>query len=131
MKSWPTVKNSGMLEQMFDDRHENAYWSGIFDQMYKDPGVIDTWDYQWIYACWLQGGLCIAPNKNLISNIGFNRPDAVHTKEDNPRSNLPTSEMVTMKHPECVMRHEMADWHSFDHIFGGRELRENGFAPSD
>jgi hypothetical protein len=124
MKSWPSVKSSGLLEHVWDNPYEQSYWSGIFDQMYKDPTTIDTWDYQWIYACWLQGGLCIAPNKNLISNIGFNRPDATHTKEDNPRSNLPTSEIMTIKHPDRVVRHLVADRHSFDHIFGGHELRE-------
>jgi len=27
------------------------------------PGRVDTWDYQWSLACWMQGGLCVIPAK--------------------------------------------------------------------
>ncbi|HJX30673.1 MAG TPA: glycosyltransferase family 2 protein [Thermodesulfobacteriota bacterium] len=40
--------------------------------------VIDTWDAQWTLTCLLQGGLCIMPNINLVSNLGF-QPGATHT----------------------------------------------------
>lgn len=42
-------------------------------------GKIDTWDYQWIYACWQQRQLCVVPAINLITNIGFDGR-ATHTK---------------------------------------------------
>lgn len=49
----------------------------------------DTWDYQWTWSCWLQGGLTCTPRVNLVSNIGFG-PDATHTKSvESAEANLP------------------------------------------
>ncbi|MEC4818255.1 MAG: glycosyltransferase family 2 protein, partial [Scytonema sp. PMC 1069.18] len=93
MKTWPKFRKSGLLQLVCEDPHEQKYWSNILDQMYADPQVIDTWDYQWIYTCWSQNGLAIAPNQNLISNLGFNREDAAHTTGDSPRSKLTTTDI--------------------------------------
>jgi len=41
------------------------------------------WDFQWNMACYAQNGLCIFPEKNLMSNIGFGA-DSTHTREMNP-----------------------------------------------
>lgn len=124
MKTWQNFKEAGLLEYIFEDSYEQKYWIKILDQMYEDPQIIDTWDYQWTYACWSQGGLSIAPNKNLISNLGFNRPDSAHTVGDDPRAKLLTAEIMEIKHPQFVVRHQEADQHSFNHIFGGKEMRE-------
>jgi len=32
---------------------------------------INTWDYQWIFMCLRNKGLCIIPQKNMITNLGF------------------------------------------------------------
>ena len=73
-------------------------WRRIFDQTLR--AEIDTWDYQWIYSCWISNGLTIAPAKNLIRNLGF-CDDATHTFSDDPhRSNLRHVEMTfPLKHP--------------------------------
>ena len=124
MKNWPEFKQGQLLEQVVDSLYERDYWLDIFDQMYADPQVLDTWDYQWIYACWSQGGLSIAPNKNLISNLGFNRSDAAHTIGDDPRSKLQTTDIWTINHPPFVIRNREADRKTFDYIFDGKEMRE-------
>ncbi len=124
MKTWPEFKQAGLLKQVCEDPYEQKYWTAIFEQMYQDPQVIDTWDYQWTYTCWSQGGLTIAPNKNLISNLGFNRPDAAHTVGDDPRSQLSTTDIWEIKHPSFLVRHGEADRHTFDYAFGGQEMRE-------
>ena len=111
-------------EQIFEDSYEQKYWVGFFEQMYEDPQVIDTWDFQWLYACWCQSGLVVAPNKNLISNLGCNREDSTHTTGDDPRSKLPIEDIEQIIHPSFVVRHRVADQHSFDCIFGGKTMRE-------
>ena len=40
---------------------------------------MDTWDYQWNFARFVQSGLSIMPAVNLISNEGFT-PEATHTR---------------------------------------------------
>jgi len=124
MKSWTQFKREGMLELACDCPYEQQYWSGMFEQMHKDPQVMDTWDYQWMYACWSQGGLVIAPSKNLISNLGFNRADAAHTVGDSPRAKLPTTDMWNIEHPPFVVRHRAADLHTFDYAFGGKDMKK-------
>ncbi len=124
MKSWSEFKQSGLFDLICEDQYERKYWANIFDQMYENPQVLDTWDYQWLYTCWSQGGLAIAPNQNLISNIGFNRLDAAHTVQDNPRSRLKTADIWEIQNPLFVVRHREADRRSFDLIFGGKEMRE-------
>jgi hypothetical protein len=41
----------------------------LFDMTYRNK--INTWDYQWIFSCITNKGLCIIPKKNLITNMGF------------------------------------------------------------
>ncbi|MEP0911418.1 glycosyltransferase family 2 protein [Leptolyngbya sp. GB1-A1] len=124
MKTWPQFKQGKFLQYICDDSYELQYWTELFDQMYEDPQVIDTWDFQWLYACWSQGGLAIEPNRNMISNLGFNRLDAAHTSGDDPRANLPTDDIWGITHPPFLVRHREADQYSFDKIFGGKEMKE-------
>lgn len=125
MRTWAQFKHEGMFELVCDCPYEQKYWTEILDQMYEDPQVIDTWDYQWMYACWSQAGLAIAPSKNLISNLGFNRADAAHTVGDDPRSKLSTADMWSIEHPPFVVRHRVADLHTFDYVFGGKGMKEH------
>jgi hypothetical protein len=41
-------------------------------------GTLDTWDYQWLYTIWKNGGLSLTPPDSFVQNIGFGR-DATHT----------------------------------------------------
>ena len=43
-------------------------------------GLLDTWDVQWCLSVFYNRGICICPDCNLVSNIGFGE-DATHTKE--------------------------------------------------
>lgn len=111
------------MELVCDDIYEQQYWTAIFDQMHEDPQVIDTWDMQWMYACWSQGGLVIAPNGNLISNLGFNRVDAAHTHGDSPRAKLATTSISEIGHPSFMVRDREADQTTFDYIFDGKTMK--------
>lgn len=122
MKSWREFKSSGMFENACDNVYEQRYWNEIWDQMYEDPQVKDTWDYQWQYSCF-SNGLSITPNQNLISNIGFNRADSTHATGNNPRANLPVRDMWEIQHPPFVVRDKHADAYTFDEIFFGRTMK--------
>jgi hypothetical protein len=43
-------------------------------------GSLDTWDFQWMFSVWIQGGVVVRPAANLIRNVGFGS-DAVHTTD--------------------------------------------------
>ena len=110
MNLWPEVRDKGELSNILAKR-EVPYWTTIFEKIYQDR--IDTWDYQWTFACWIQNGLSILPCKNLVQNIGFGE-EAAHTK--NPGAlNMPGAEMMPfpLKHPPVVILNKKADNFTF------------------
>jgi len=129
MKTWPDFRDEKLLQSLCEAQFEQKYWTEVFNQMYEDPQVIDTWYYQWLYACWSQNGLAITPNQNLISNIGFNRPDAAHTVGDSPRSKLAIEDLWEISHPPFVTRNWEADNHTLDKVFNGKKLRQMDTLP--
>jgi hypothetical protein len=130
MKTWSEFKRAGLLKYVCEDPYEQKYWTDILEQMYADPQVIDTWDYQWLYGCWSQNGLVITPNKNLVSNLGFNRQDAAHTVGDSPLSRLATTDLWEVTHPPFIVRHQEADAYTFDHVLGGQAMRYANTLPA-
>jgi hypothetical protein len=53
------------------------YWHNIFKTTKREL-YHHVWDYQWVYALFKHNGLSIAPQHNLVSNIGFGR-NSTHT----------------------------------------------------
>ncbi|MDP5047259.1 MAG: hypothetical protein NWQ39_02555 [Saprospiraceae bacterium] len=115
-KSWDSYKfniDTGDISKQISSRKyplgSHRYWKSIFLQ--TSMGSIDTWDYQWTYAMWKEGGLAIIPKYNLISNIGFGA-NATHTNdEDSYLSNLPVRPIeFPLVHPPTVSVSWLADW---------------------
>ena len=63
-------------------KDSRLYWEPSF--LKTKEGLINTWDYQWVFSIWKNNGLSIMPNFNLISNIGFDE-SGTHTKSHDPR----------------------------------------------
>lgn len=64
----------------------------------------DTWDFQWVWARWINSGLTINPARNLVKNIGFGE-DATHTKLIDRKALLNADDMTfPLKHPKFVIR---------------------------
>ncbi|MCT7989219.1 TylF/MycF/NovP-related O-methyltransferase [Laspinema olomoucense] len=124
MALWPKVREENWLEEVLEDNHASRCWSHIFQNVYDRQ--IDTWDYPWQFCCWIQGGLTILPNVNLVSNIGFTA-EATHTQGSNPLGNLPTEAMVfPLKHPELIIRDNQADDFTEKTMFSGQiQVKEN------
>jgi len=69
MVKWPEFKKEKVLDAIFPNKLFVHYFERIFDDVYG--GRDDTWDAQWVFTCLTEGGLCIMPSKNLVSNIGI------------------------------------------------------------
>jgi len=127
MLLWPEIRDGGWLADLFHDRHAARYWTEIFDAMLQHR--IDTWDYQWFFACWAQGGLTVLPSVNLVSNIGFDGR-ATHTRIPTPRAMVPTGEMAfPLLHPPYVVRDAQADRRTQRHYFRVKEPHGLAGAP--
>ena len=81
MKRWPEFRDGDGMKVVHPSRRAARYWSRMMELTYQCK--IDTWDYQWYFACWLQNGLWVIPTANLVRNIGFS-PDATHTTRPSP-----------------------------------------------
>ncbi|MBF2067411.1 MAG: glycosyltransferase family 2 protein [Calothrix sp. C42_A2020_038] len=107
---WKEVKANKILNDILLDSKAVAYWTKVFDSIYTNPTGI-TWDYQWTFACWMQGGLSIIPNVNLVSNVGVGA-DSTHFASEQEFSyiNLPTQAIeFPLKHPPFMVRNSEAD----------------------
>ena len=107
ISKWPQIKQEGWLFDILSTKKEVAAWTNIFDRTHG--GLIDTWDYQWVFANWIEGRINIMPNCNLISNIGFGS-DATHTVNFSHLANIPTTPIIfPIKHPLGKIRNLKAD----------------------
>ncbi|MBW4633619.1 MAG: glycosyltransferase family 2 protein [Iphinoe sp. HA4291-MV1] len=79
MELWSKPETKERLRDIICDIKQYLNREKDFDHVYY--GRIDTWDYQWDLARFLQSGLSVVPSENLISNIGFDR-DGTRTIED-------------------------------------------------
>lgn len=117
MSQWPQVKESGRLKDVLGDQNGLRYWYQKFEQVYS--GKVDTWDYGWLLSCWLQSGLCILPNCNLVSNVGFGAEGTHHFSQDDPLANLKTEPILfPLSHPQWIVRDVAADRFTQQHIYG-------------
>lgn len=115
MASWPQRRASGWLNGLLDRPKEVRYWTRVFDAVYA--GEIDTWDYQWIFASWVQGMYTAVPGKNLVSNVGY-RSDATHTIHKSLWSEMAVDELAfPLAHPVSVERDTIADRVANDLMF--------------
>jgi hypothetical protein len=120
MALWPQAKKNNLLEKAGMDPVEVAYWTSLFDRTHA--GEINTWDFQWGFACWQYHGLGITPNTNLVTNIGAS-PDATHTKLPEGSLAISTGKLNVLTHPAHIGRDVQADQFTFEEHYEGRILR--------
>ncbi len=110
IKLWEEVKATNILNDILLDPKAVSYWNKVFDSIHKNTTGI-TWDYQWTFACWMQGGLNIIPNVNLVSNVGVGADSTNFTSgQEFSYINIPTKAMeFPLKHPPFIVRNSKAD----------------------
>ncbi|MDW7726675.1 MAG: hypothetical protein SCH70_06100 [Candidatus Methanoperedens sp.] len=120
MKLWPEIRDGGWLQDLLGAKISVWYWKNRFENVYK--GKIDTWDYQWTFACWMQSALTIIPDVNLVSNIGFDMK-AVHTKDKDKFAEMEIEPMSDpILHPDYILRDSKADFFVENKMFSGKSL---------
>ena len=115
IKSWEKIRNEGNLKSIIAEKQVRAYWNRKFNQLYQNK--IDTWDFQWTFSSFIQNGLHIIPNQNLVSNIGFG-DNATHTKKNGKLSKRKTYKMeFPMIHPDIMLRDFNADRFTESYVY--------------
>jgi hypothetical protein len=120
---WAELRQTDWLLEVCDgSRAEEAHWRKIFDAQLH--GEIDTWDYQWVFTCWLQRALSIVPASNLVTNIGF-EPSGTHTRDrHSPLANLTTSPITfPLRHPASIEADRGLELWTDEHVLRPRRSR--------
>jgi len=121
MTMWEEIRNGEWLKFILQEPKAIKSWTKIFQDTYDHK--IDTWDFQVNFAFWIQNGLSVIPNVNLISNIGFGK-DATHTTiNNNPLANLAAQKIdFPLNHPHFIVRHTQADEFTQNHAMSQSSL---------
>lgn len=108
LKLWPEVRDGSFMKDILEDPYAVKVWTRTMQMQYEKR--LTGWDFNWMFACWLQNGFCIIPNGNLVSNIGHGT-EATHVmEEESPYNNMPVQAMTfPLKHPPFIVRDLQAD----------------------
>lgn len=107
IRLWDELRAGAWLEDLWGDRLLALDWRRILDRVAR--GEVDTWDYQWAFACQVQNGFGVVPAVNLVQNIGFDSM-ATHVSWRTPWTELPIAPMeFPLRHPPYVIADRRAD----------------------
>lgn len=116
MALWPVICDEEWLKGLWPSYTDSQYWKETFNSAFH--GKVNSWAYRWTFACWINNGLTILPNVNLVTNIGFG-DDATHTKSRMKPVSLPVEPMeFPLRHPPFMIRDTQADGFTQRHHFG-------------
>ncbi|MGL5271455.1 MAG: glycosyltransferase family 2 protein [Selenomonadaceae bacterium] len=118
IKLWPLLKKEKCLDNILGRKKDVFYWSERFQEVY-DKRVTSAWDYQFLFAMWINNGLAIIPNVNLVSHIGFDGTHAQKEKsyeeDKNSSSGRPVTAMAfPLKHPKAIISNKASDQYMLD-----------------
>ncbi len=116
MERWPELRDGNWLEDLLGDRRQVRYWKAIFDETHADLNT--SWAYRWTYSVWLNSGLTVLPNANLVSNIGFGRDATNNWRRSSRFAALPSIPMAfPLRHPPIMIPDAVADRFTQRHLF--------------
>lgn len=100
-----------ILTHYMKKREERNYWlrRGIALQRYHFD---DIWEFQYKFHLWSKQGLCISPNVNLVTNVGFKK-----NKRKIRKMSLPAHAIMPLTHPEEIEQNRKADRFAFRRYF--------------
>jgi hypothetical protein len=120
---WDAFVANGGLVKINDgcpvfERHFIETWDNIAN------GKVDTWDFQWHAASWINGMLNVLPAVNMVCNTGWGE-DSTHTSDSNSwTGKLPALEIdFPLVHPAVAERNTAADRWTDIHIYHIRHLQ--------
>lgn len=108
LKLWPEVRDKRFMKDILEDPYAVRVWERTAQMLYD--GRLTGWDFKWMFSCWLQNGLCIISDRNLVTNIGYGA-EATHIHDEkDPYIKMPTTAMdFPLKHPPFILRDLEAD----------------------
>lgn len=109
VEHFPEYDKTGRINELPFTRTAKRFWMKLL----RNTAI---WDSRWLYTTWYSRGLCILPNQNLVSNIGFGA-DATHTTELSAQANVANKPLNQIIHPSQTQVSTAADDFTFDTMF--------------
>ncbi len=97
MSHYLEFRDNNIIKTVLPYAHMRKYWAEMLESVYA--GETSSWASIWVYSIWINHGLCVKPNVNLVSNIGFDAESTHCANPESPLANAATSELVVTKHP--------------------------------
>lgn len=116
MRVWPWLKQTGWLNHHLGDARGARIAERFCDAAYS--GEMPQWDFYWAFSGWLRDALAIAPNVNLVENLGYGQ-DATHQRDTtHPFAGVRAAPMtLPVVHPTAVEVCQAADRAVWDALF--------------
>ncbi len=108
--NFPAYDQNGRINELPFSAAAKRYWLKHLRSGHSH------WDGWWLYTTWYLKGLCIIPNQNLVSNIGFDS-EATHTHTPTAQANVALKPLGTIVHPTERTVSVEADNYAFNAIF--------------
>jgi hypothetical protein len=102
-----------LMQFVFPDNNTARWAMDAARAVYE--GKIDTWDYQLAFSVMINNGLCVTPNSNLVSNIGFHATSRLTKNPDDVHANIPIEEIEELRHPKFFIPNRQADLYQLSH----------------
>jgi hypothetical protein len=124
VKLYPEITQKGYLNGYFTSKLEEKYRMSKVANTYGKSDI-NWWDYQWNFAHFVNSGLAIIPNTNLVENIGFGE-DATHTLSNRDKRAENKAQAITfpLKHPEIMIRDVESDSRYFKILMNRLVMRK-------
>lgn len=117
LRMWEEFGGRGWLSSVTTDANAQRFFNKMF-QDHLDGRHDLSWDYRWNLSCWLQNGISVMPNTNLVTNVGFGHSSTYAHDSTSQLSNLPVGEMgFPLIHPPFVVPDPVADQHTMERQF--------------
>ncbi|MEH2331847.1 CmcI family methyltransferase [Nostoc sp.] len=121
IQKWNHLKGISWLDAFLQNKQATMYWSKIFEAV---SNGFDTWDYSLLFSLWVNEGLSVLPEVNLVSNIGFGS-NAENCKDVySPLANMLVEPMrFPLQHPHSIVRNSEADDFTEKCMFSGGQTK--------
>jgi len=106
----------GVIDKYVNNPIEKMFCHRIYNNLRKHN--LDYWEFQYNYHIWACNGLCISPNVNLVTNVGFKK-----RKRRVRKLMRKTAPILPLQHPETIERNKKADNYTFRKVYKRRLSR--------
>jgi len=110
LPNYVLFKLENYIYSIVQTEKSRRYWISCFDSINNGMNS-STWAFCFLYAQLSRGSMCVVPNINLVSNIGFSN-EGTHAKDINsPLAGIKSFELYSYKEPTfklpCIKADEL------------------------